>query len=552
MYLLVLLCPLVAVSQSYKLRGNVRSANGDKLADAYIIVKKGTSSPTLLQTRSDKDGNFAGDLYLHTGDSVYVTCSYVGFATYQYKNTVEGDVRVDAVLLEIPKNLEEVSVKTPPIRQSGDTTFYDVKAFKDGSERKLKDVLEKMPGFEYEKGKLTYRGMTVSKILIDGEDIFGDKANMLLHNIPVHILSQIQAITNQTDNPLLKGLASSGDVVINLSLNKEKLKMAFGEGEGGIGSDARYRFNPVAFSLYSKYKLGYIGNWSKIGGGISWKEDDELKNSTGKLLAGKMPTLPQPLYISDLDNSWYIKNKLFDNRFQLTAPISKRLKTISKIEWVTDQQTQVNTTQSQLQSINGYTFRNQSTDSRYCPAYLNLKERVEWKIDTSKQLVLSVENYRNTSQASQYKINTQDNITDTSSQYLRNNWNTMLGSILFTWRLDKLRAIQVNAVSSHSRYAQYGTSMSDAWQTLFGIPDNRHNNMYLQPFGRYTLNGIKMNYMQKKKGLSLKPEITIKSERLALQTPFYFSRVYRGINGILRIPLFVLWAAMEGNRVYLY
>src|SRR5690606_25866976 len=116
--------------------------------------------------------------------------------------------------------LNEVEIKAPPIWKRGDTTFYEVEAFKDGDEKKLKDILLKMPDFkEDEHGNILFKKKVIEKITIDGEAIFSDKTKLLMDNFPVHVLETIQAIENQSNQRLLKGLSNENKVFLNLGLD---------------------------------------------------------------------------------------------------------------------------------------------------------------------------------------------------------------------------------------------------------------------------------------------------------------------------------------------
>ena len=58
-----------------------------------------------------------------------------------------------------------------PVTVKGDTIIYNADSFKNGSERKLKDVLEKLPGVEInDAGQIEVEGKAVEKIMVDGKE----------------------------------------------------------------------------------------------------------------------------------------------------------------------------------------------------------------------------------------------------------------------------------------------------------------------------------------------------------------------------------------------
>ena len=60
--------------------------------------------------------------------------------------------------------LDEVIVKMPVVVR-GDTLIYDADSFKNGSERKLEDIIDKLPGVEInESGQIEVEGKVVNKL----------------------------------------------------------------------------------------------------------------------------------------------------------------------------------------------------------------------------------------------------------------------------------------------------------------------------------------------------------------------------------------------------
>ncbi|MGS0526598.1 hypothetical protein ACU8V7_16910 [Zobellia nedashkovskayae] len=60
-----------------------------------------------------------------------------------------------------------------PVSVKGDTIVYDTDAFVSGTEKKLKDVLENLPGIEInDDGQIEVEGKTVSKVMVEGKDFF--------------------------------------------------------------------------------------------------------------------------------------------------------------------------------------------------------------------------------------------------------------------------------------------------------------------------------------------------------------------------------------------
>jgi hypothetical protein len=64
-------------------------------------------------------------------------------------------------------------VYTMPVTMKGDTLVYDADSFNTGTERKLEDVLENLPGVEInEDGQIEVEGKVVNKLMVNGKDFF--------------------------------------------------------------------------------------------------------------------------------------------------------------------------------------------------------------------------------------------------------------------------------------------------------------------------------------------------------------------------------------------
>ena len=75
--------------------------------------------------------------------------SYIGMKTFEENLVTKESDMVKDYKLQLDNALNEVEViYKMPITVSGDTLTYNADSFKNGTERKLEDVLEKLPGVE--------------------------------------------------------------------------------------------------------------------------------------------------------------------------------------------------------------------------------------------------------------------------------------------------------------------------------------------------------------------------------------------------------------------
>lgn len=109
------------------------------------------------------------------------------------------------------KQLNEVIIKTTdrPYKVKKDTVVFDVAKYRDGSEKKVEDLIKKLPGVEVDaNGGIKYKGKALETVTLDGDNIFNSNYKLGTKNINIDMVEQIEAIENYTNNILLKGIES--------------------------------------------------------------------------------------------------------------------------------------------------------------------------------------------------------------------------------------------------------------------------------------------------------------------------------------------------------
>merc|ERR1712032_308201 len=101
-----------------------------------------------------------------------------------------------------------------PVSIKGDTLVYNADSFKTGSERKLEDVLEKLPGVEInEDGQVEVEGKVVNKLMVNGKDFFDGDTKLATKNIPSKAIDKIQVLRNYSEVGQLSGVTNNQDNV---------------------------------------------------------------------------------------------------------------------------------------------------------------------------------------------------------------------------------------------------------------------------------------------------------------------------------------------------
>jgi hypothetical protein len=160
-----------------------------------------------------------------------------------------------------------------PVSIKGDTIVYNADSFKSGTEKKLEDVLKKLPGVEVNAdGEVQVEGKKVSKLMVEGKDFFDGDTKLGVKNIPADAIDKIQVLRNYNEIGQLKGLENNEEnVAMNIKLKDGKKNFWFGDMNAGGGTSNndtkldRYIVNPKAFYYNPKYSINLISNFNNIG-----------------------------------------------------------------------------------------------------------------------------------------------------------------------------------------------------------------------------------------------------------------------------------------------
>lgn len=266
----LVLIPFVIFSQNVKLEGVVKDSLGNPLEMANVIAfKKGT---TTLQSYSitDPKGNYK--LSLEQNQEYTLKISYIGFEAKNINVSIgTTSSKKNVVLKESSESLNAVELTYEmPVTIKGDSLIYNADSFKNGTERKLEDVLEKMPGIEInDDGEIEVEGVRVSKLMVDDKDFFDGDSKLAIKNIPSNVVDKIQVLKNYSEIGQLSGVTNNQDnIAINIKLKKGKSNFWFGDvtAGGGIATENDlYLIQPKLFYYSPKYSINLIGDLNNIG-----------------------------------------------------------------------------------------------------------------------------------------------------------------------------------------------------------------------------------------------------------------------------------------------
>ncbi|MDO6472932.1 TonB-dependent receptor [Maribacter sp. 1_MG-2023] len=264
---LLLLAVAIGSAQEIALSGTVKDSLGVGVDMANVIAINTATQGLESYGITNHAGLFK--LKLKSGQQYTVKISYLGFKPESFTFTAgENDAVKDIVLQEQAAQLDEVDVTYEmPVSVKGDTIVYDTDSFVSGTEKKLKDVLENLPGIEInDDGQIEVEGKTVNKIMVEGKDFFDGDTKLAVENIPANALSKVEVLRNFNEVSQMKGLTNDDDnVALNIKLKEGKKNFWFGEITAGYGPDDRYLAHPKLFYYSPKYSINIITDLNNIG-----------------------------------------------------------------------------------------------------------------------------------------------------------------------------------------------------------------------------------------------------------------------------------------------
>lgn len=278
---IVLFC-LPALSQQASIKGTITDTSNHKnLTDAVISLLNKKDSVLVTFTRSNKEGAFHLH-HLEPGQYI-ILVSYPGFADYADEFALHDSKTLDLKNIPLtPKSivLQEVIVKTNlAIRLKGDTTEFTADSFHVKEGATVEELLKVIPGFTVNKqGQITAQGKQVDKVLVDGEEFFGDDPTVATQNLSARIVDKVQVYDTKTAQDNMKGIGSNSDAkTINIKLKENAKKGYFGKLEAGSDFN-RYNDAKALFNRFQgKRKISFFGTKSTTNtGSLGWEDRNKL------------------------------------------------------------------------------------------------------------------------------------------------------------------------------------------------------------------------------------------------------------------------------------
>ncbi|MFD2968153.1 outer membrane beta-barrel protein [Sphingobacterium bambusae] len=253
-----------------------------KLSNASVMLIRAKDSILVQHTRADQNGKFS----LLRPDTIpyLLIVTYPKYGDFYKEIVQESDGAVGRIgLSSVSQLLEEVIVTGKiPVVIKGDTTEYDASSFAVEKNAKVEDLLKVLPGISVDaSGKITAQGKTVEKVLVDGEEFFGNDPTLVTRNVRSDMVDKVQLFEKKSEEAERTGVDDGQRIqTINLKLKEDAKKGMFGKAEGGGGADTDRGFytGTLAFNKFNgTQKIGVFGLTSNDGTvSLNWEDRDRF------------------------------------------------------------------------------------------------------------------------------------------------------------------------------------------------------------------------------------------------------------------------------------
>ena len=236
------------------------------IANINVMLQERGQTNIIGFTTTDPSGRFRVE-YKGTKDSIEVSVS--GFNVAKQSKTIGNSSQTVSFTVDYQAiSLNEVRIKAPKIRQFGDTLNYNVASFTDSSDRKIGDVLRKMPGIEVkDDGSIAYQNKPINRFYIENMDVLQGRYGIATNNIDAKDVATVQVLENHQPTKALKDIEFTDEAAINLRLRESAKGVLILNGQLGIGASPLLWDNELVATYltrrtqnFSLYKGANTGN----------------------------------------------------------------------------------------------------------------------------------------------------------------------------------------------------------------------------------------------------------------------------------------------------
>ena len=245
----------ITYGQTKEICGKVFDKEDNSPIAGAIVQVKDSSDNSYQYTITNDKGEYCIRYNVSVAELMRFQCmgyksQEVSISEIQSNNTI--------YMVSQPTQLRDVIIKAPDIEQRSDTLSYYMSKFATAEDKKIADVLKRLPGIKVEdNGQIKYNGEPINKFYIDGSDFMDGRYGIATENINPADVASVEVLENHQPMQVLKGLEFSQQAGLNIKLKEEARRRWIAILNGGVG------LSPLLFDA-SAFAMRIDGKWQSM------------------------------------------------------------------------------------------------------------------------------------------------------------------------------------------------------------------------------------------------------------------------------------------------
>ncbi len=232
--LLALLVSCTAALAQTAVSGIVREKKTkEPVAGAFVLGLAASQQKAFAY--SDGEGRFV----LKVPEGVVlneIRVSMMGFAATKLPLVPGTSTDIVIELAEQRTELRAARVEAAAVEEKGDTLSYTAGAFRDGTERSMGDLLEKLPGITVTpSGGIQHNGKAIGKLYVEGMDLMGARYGTVTNNLSADAIARVEVYQNHQPVRALQDISLTDRSAINIILKESVRSTWLFSGDATLG-----------------------------------------------------------------------------------------------------------------------------------------------------------------------------------------------------------------------------------------------------------------------------------------------------------------------------
>jgi len=259
------------VQEGVAIIGKVQDKNFNPIESAVVTTVVNNSIKKFTVTNNKGEFKIDGVSY----KNFTLNVRHLGYNNYSHTySDVQNNQELQIILNESSTGLDEVVLSSQKaIIVKKDAVVFNASSFTSINDKVVEDLLRNIPGIEVDdEGLITVNGTSISKLLVEGDDLFGKGYSLVTKNLNSKAIDKVEILNNYTSNRLFQKIEPSSAIAINLTLKEENKSAWLSDITAGYGlaSENRYTLNGVISNFSKKSKYFINGKLNNLGvAGIS-------------------------------------------------------------------------------------------------------------------------------------------------------------------------------------------------------------------------------------------------------------------------------------------